>query len=48
MTLSPQQVVEQHAAALVGGDIVRIMADYADGVVLVAPDKTCTCHPLES
>ena len=40
MPLSPQQVVEQHAAAVTAGDIVRIMADYADGAILVAPERT--------
>jgi ketosteroid isomerase-like protein len=38
MARSTEQVVQDHIMALIGGDMVKLMADYADDAVLLTLD----------
>ena len=38
MTRTTEQVVNEHVAALVSGDVPRIMADYAEDALLIVDD----------
>ena len=45
MARSTKQVFDDHMAALEGGDISKIMADYADDAILILPDGAVVGKP---